>query len=146
MKHSLDRVLRIRKLLEDLSRLELEKRAAAKRQLEKGAERQRQLALRARAEALKIAGGCAGEGAWLLGIADADLLAWKGGRLRALAEAGRPAVEAARAEMLARRLDRRQTETLIAAAAAAEDKASQRRAQRQVDDWFQSRRGRRRDE
>ncbi len=150
MKHSLDRVLRVRRLLEDLSRLELQQRAAAKRQLEKGAQRQRRLALSVRGEALGILEGRAGEEAreWLLKIADADLFAWKGGKLDAMAEAERPMVEAARTAMLARRLDRRQMETLIAAAAAVEDKQGRRRVQSQVDEWFQSRtvRGRRTDQ
>jgi hypothetical protein len=141
MKRQLDRLLRIRQLLENLSHLELERKTAEVRQLERGAERQRRLALTARSGALARLerAGTEGTPAWLVGMADADILCWKRARLAANAAARRPAMEAARRELLARRLERRQAETLAAAAAAIREKTQRRREQNQVDDWFQGR-------
>jgi flagellar export protein FliJ len=141
MKRPLDRLLRIRQLLENLSHLELERRTMEVRHLEQGAERQRRLALAARLGALaQLEAGSAGDkSAWLVCVADAEILRWKRARLAACAAARRPAMEAARAALLARRLERRQVETLAASAAAAREREQRRREQRHVDDWFQSR-------
>jgi hypothetical protein len=146
MRRQLDRLLRIRQLLENLSHLELERNTAEVRQLEEGAERQRRLALTARSGALALleTGSQEGTPAWLMGVSDADILRWKRARLWAHAAARRPAMEAARRELLEKRLERRQAETLAAAAAAARDKKQRRREQNQVDDWFQSRAARNR--
>jgi hypothetical protein len=146
MKRPLERLLRIRQLVENLSHLELERRTVEVRHLEQGAERQRKLAITARSNALAVleAAGGAGTPAWLVGVADADILRWKRARLAAGAASRRPAMEAARQELLARRLERRQAETLAAAAAAAREKMRRRREQNQIDDWFQSRAAHRR--
>jgi hypothetical protein len=72
-------------------------------------------------------------------IADAELLARRASGLRALAEAGLPEVGAAREEMMERRTDRLQVESLLASAARAEEKEETRREQNRIDDWFQSR-------
>jgi hypothetical protein len=141
MKRQLDRLLRIRQMLENLSHLELERKTAEVRQLEQGAERQRRLALTAGQSTLALleAGSAEGTPAWLVGMADADILRWKRARLAMRAAARKPALEAARRELLARRLERRQAETLAAARAVASEKMQRRREQNQVDDWFQSR-------
>jgi hypothetical protein len=140
MKRKLDRVLRIRELLEDLSRLEFEKKITSIRFLETAAERQRQLALSVRADALQMLAGdeSAGREPWLMRIADAEILDWKEERLEALAQEGQGAVREAREELLARRLERRQVEALLATAARAEKKGQVRREQNLIDDWFQS--------
>lgn len=145
MRRNLERVLRIRALFEELSQLELETRTAELRQLESAAERQRRLSLAARLEAHQLlpAAGNAKAEAWLTGIADAELLAKKSNRLNAAAQKKKPVAEAAREVFLARRLERRQAETLVTAAAEAENKEQLRRDQKQVDDWFQSRAARR---
>lgn len=141
MTGQLDRLLRVRQLLENFSHLELERRAVEVRQLEKSAERQRRLALTARSDALALLNtpNEAVTPAWLVSIADADILRWKRARLAARAASRRPALEAARRDLLARRLERRQVETLAAAAGAVREKIRRRREQNQVDDWFQSR-------
>lgn len=143
MKHKLDRVLRIRGLLEDLAHFDLEKKTAEARALEGGAERQRQLAMTLRGEAFEMLGSrSAGVTTpWLMGIADADIHAWKRDKLAGQAEARKPAMEAARAEFFARRLDRRQVEMLVAGDVRAAEKERIRREQKLVDDWFQSGRG-----
>jgi hypothetical protein len=140
MKRKLDRVLRIRALLEDLSRLEFEKKIASLRFLETAAEWQRHLALSVRADALQMLAGdeSARRESWLMRIADAEILDWKEARLEALAQEGQGAVREAREELLARRLERRQVEALLATAARAEKKGQVRREQNLTDDWFQS--------
>lgn len=142
MKRKLDRVLRIRTLLEELSQLNLDVKVAEMRHLENAAEQQRSLALAARADALRLllAGAGAPSEDWLTGIADADLLEWKRAKLIAAATLRAPAVEAARQALLIRRVERRQAATLAAAAAEAEEKKQIRREQNRIDDWFQNRR------
>ncbi len=137
MKHPLHRVLRLRSLLEDLSQLELEQRGAEVRRLEAAAEQEQTKARAARRDGLQRL--TAGEMEWMLEVADAEILAWKGARLRSLAESRRPEVEAARAALLERRLERRQVEALLTEAAEAEAMHEARREQQGVDDWFQSR-------
>jgi hypothetical protein len=146
VKRPLERLLRVRQLLENLSHLELGRRTAEVRRLEQGAERQSRRALVARSDALELLEtGCVeGTPAWLVGVADAEILRWKRACLAARAAARRPAMEGARRELLARRLDRRQAETLAGAAAAVREKTQRRREQNQVDDWFQSRAARKR--
>jgi hypothetical protein len=146
VKHKLDRVLRIRGLLEDVAHFDLEKKTADVRALDGGAARQRQLAMVLRGEAFEALGTQAAGATlpWLMGIADADIHAWKRDKLAAQAQARRPGMETGRAEFLARRLDRRQVEMLVADALKVEEKERVRREQKLVDDWFQSRRAARR--
>ena len=143
MKHSLQRILRIRALLENLSHLEWEKKAAGARQIEAIAAGQGQMARAARVNALERLQEENGDGtaSWLLSLADADLLAWQRARLMRLVAARQPAIQAARAEFLAKRLDRRQVEILLENAARAAAKEEKRREQKQADDWYQSRPG-----
>lgn len=137
MRHPLHRVLRLRSLLEDLSQLELEQRGAEVRRLEAAAEQEQTKARAARRDGLQRL--TAGQMEWMLDVADAEILAWKGARLRSLAESRRPEVETARAALLERRLERRQVEALLTEAAEAEAMDEARREQQGVDDWFQSR-------
>jgi hypothetical protein len=141
MMRPLDRLLRLRRSIENLAFLELEKRKAEAHRLEQGAEQQRRLALATRSGALALLerGGAEMQTDWLLHVADAEILSWKRARLAAQAMARRPGIEAARREMLARRLERRQVGMLAAAAASALEKEQIRREQNQADDWFQSR-------
>lgn len=137
MKHPLRRMLQLRALLEERSQRELERRNAEVRRLETAAEEQRKQARRARGDALRRL--TAGEAEWLLEVSDAEMLAGRSARLRALAETQRPDLETARAEMLERRLERRQVETLVTEAALEEARDEARREQKRIDDWFQSR-------
>jgi hypothetical protein len=140
MKRKLDRVLRIRVLLEDLSRLEFEKKIANVRFLEIAAERQGQLARSVRADALRMLREeqSARRESWPMRVADAEILDWKAARFEALAEEGQGAVHEAREALLGRRLERRQVEALLAIAAREEKKGQVRREQNLTDDWFQS--------
>ncbi|MGB9031612.1 MAG: hypothetical protein WCC27_15935 [Acidobacteriaceae bacterium] len=140
MKRKLDRVLRIRALLEDLSRLEFEKKLAGLRFLETAAQQQRQLARSLRSDALQMleVDQSARRESWAMRIADAEILDWKEARFEALAEEAQGVVREAREELLARRLQRRQVEVLLSADARAEKKGQVRREQNRTDDWFQS--------
>lgn len=137
MRKNLEGVLRIRGLLEDWARAEMERRMHAVRQLENGADERRGGALAIRGDAVeRLRAGESGE-LWQMDLADAEILEWKSERLRVLAEAEKPAAQAAREAMLERRRERRQAETLVDAAARAEEQERLRREQQQVDDWFQ---------
>ncbi len=137
MKHPLRRVLKLRALLEERSRRELERRNAEVRRLDSVAEEERAQARAARGDALRRL--TAGEAEWRVEVSDAEVLAGRSAGLRALAESRRPGLEAARAEMLERRLERRQVETLVTEAAAEGARDEGRREQKRIDDWFQSR-------
>ena len=145
MKRQLERILHIRELAEDLSRLDFEGRMAEMRDLELAAERQGQLARSLRGVALQIlsAEDSGKHKDWLMGMADAEISSWKAARLRALCEAVKPAVNKAREGMLARRLERLQVDILHSAEARAEEKLQIRQEQNRTDDRFQSRPGRR---
>ena len=144
MSASLRRLARIRKLLEDLARLEFERNAVRVRQIENAAAQQRSLALASRARAVGSLQTQPQEPDWRIALADADLLAYRGGRLEAMAAGAQPGLDASREQMLARRVDRRQVESLMAARVMVEEKGRRRREQSQTDDWFQSRAARRR--
>jgi flagellar export protein FliJ len=142
VKRRLDRLLRVRWLLEELAGREFSAREAETRTLEQSAASNRRRALAARSEAWGLIASQETAG-WLLGLADADILDWKADRTKAAAAARKPAADAARAIWLARRLERRQLETLAAAADRVRETAGRRREQRAADDWFQSRSARR---
>jgi hypothetical protein len=143
VKQSLQRILRIRALLENLAHLEWEKKAGEARQLETSAAGFAKKARAVRLDALERLQGRDSDGtpSWMLSLADADMLAWQRAKLAQLAAVQKPAIQTARAEFLARRLDRRQVETLLESAAQAAAKEQKRREQKQVDDWYQSRPG-----
>lgn len=138
MKRTLERVLRIRMLLEHRSLAELENQNTQLRGIAGEAERQRSAAADSREGALRrLASGS--DESWLLDIADADLFDCRRTRFEQQAAKCRSEADAAREELLTRRRERRQVETLVAAAMAAEEADAVRREQRSVDDWFQSR-------
>jgi hypothetical protein len=145
---SLRRVLRVRELLEERRRIELESAAAELRKLEEESEGEEIRARRGREASFSSIGGAEG-GGWQ--TADDRRLAAEGswvsavGR-RAELEAGRPEcearVQAAREEFLAGRRERMEVETLLDRTAALRSADLDRREQHRLDDWFQaSRRG-----
>lgn len=138
MKSRLERVIRIRRLLEELAHADLGRQIAEARSLEQSAAAHREGSGAARMDAWKLLESGATP-SWLLSLSDADLLAWKGGQLEALAAERQPGIEAARQELLSRRIERRQLEILDEAAAQAETRERIRREQKSADDWFQSR-------
>ena len=145
MNRSLNRLLRIRELIEDKTRLDLERNNAAMRTLEESAGRQRRMVRQIQDDAVKdLTGQAPMTEQWLLDISDAALTGGREARLGALAAAMKPAVEQARDALVERRRDRRQAEILQADAEQKEEKCQLRRNQNRTDDWFQSRSRRRR--
>ena len=141
MRWKLERLLRIRMLLEEAAQFELEKKRAEMCTLERAREEQRRLALSVRQQALEVLNSperSTGD-EWCMRITDADLLGWKRRKLAAAMEGRRPAVEAATRDFLARRVERRQMAALAALAAERGKRESLRTAQRQLDDWFHGR-------
>ena len=139
MRRPLDRLLRIRALLEERSQLEFAKREGEMLRIGKGAERLERMAFAARVDACAALTSEEAADGWLTDIADAEILGWNSGRLGALARARQPAVEEARQELLARRVERRQVESLLSSAAEAEKEEQGRRDQKRLDEWFQNR-------
>jgi len=139
MKDPLKRVLRVRAVFEDRARHDFERQNGKQIALEKAAEEQRQLSLLTRAEALH--GLCEERGenrsGWLVTNADADILASREARFEALAGAAAEETIRAREEWGSRRIERRQLEALLTAAARASEKQRLRRDQDRIDDWFQ---------
>jgi len=137
MKRNLDRILQLRELLEEVSRLDLERKRGEMLLMESAGENQGRLAREARADAVRILSEDGRTESWRLEMADIGILGWKEGRLRALAAVCRSTVERARNELLERRLDRRQVEALICAAEQLEKQADLRREQQRADEWYQ---------
>jgi hypothetical protein len=142
MKRKLDRILRIRELVEGLSRLDLEGKAAELRNLKMRAESQRRLALETRAAAVRILTDTESTKSqpWQMTIADAKIFDWKDATLRALARAEQSVIDKAREELLERRRERLQVEILHTNAVREDEKCRIRREQNRTDDWFQSQR------
>jgi hypothetical protein len=142
MKRKLDRILRIRELVEELSRLDLEGKAADLRNLKMRAESQTRLALQTRAAAVRILTDeeSAKNTAWQMTIADAEIFNWKEAKLQALARAEQSVIDKAREELLERRRARLQVEILHTNAVREEEKRRIRGEQNRTDDWFQSQR------
>jgi hypothetical protein len=144
MKPPMSRLLRLRQLLEDLSRLDFEEKSAAMCNLEEAARQHRQTAVSLCTEAFGALSVTepATPGFRSVRMADTGIAVWKEAKLGALVEAGKPAVNRARDALLIRRMERLQVEMLQAAAERAEKRALARREQNRTDDWFQSRPGR----
>ena len=134
MKHPLDRILRLRSLLEEISRIELEARLQEVTRIEGGLKSMQQNhrhMQQLRHEAIVQADGNWQEahvmGEWLAGEALSlePVLEWKE------AEA-----EVAKAFYLERRKEHRQIESVIEAEVALATIERSRREQQELDDWF----------
>jgi len=141
MKRGLERVLRVRRLEEELAHLAFATQQAEVQRLQEASRQQHELARSVRASAWsRLEEETTAE--WLLDVADADLFAWRGEQLAACADRRRRESEAARAALLAKRLERWQLELLEASAERAAEQEAIRREQKSADDWFQNTRRR----
>ena len=140
MNRSLLRLLRIREMVEDQARLELERTHAELRSLEQSAEQQRQMTRRIRTEVVEdiTAQETTAEGLRLKMI-DAELAGRCEARLKGLAEAAKPFVDQAREQFMERRRERRQAEILHSNALREEERHQIRQDQNRTDDLMQSR-------
>lgn len=149
MSASLNRLLKIRRLVEESSRMELEQRVALATRIEHAQERERAAAHHSREEATKAVldeGVSAQERANRRNMewANAEAATARRQPLRAMAEGARLRVMDARSAFLERRTERRQVESVLNAEQARWRTDQERRIQRDLDDWFGSKQVRQR--
>jgi hypothetical protein len=155
--NSLTRILRLRALLEEVSRVKLENLAQQVARIERARERERDLASAGRREAFSLIaetgvgiasrGGRSGKPAQeerILAEVTVEIAAWRERQMEPLAKAAARRVEAASEEFFLRRKERRQLETLLQDRAALRRIERDRRDQRTLDDWFAATRDRNR--
>ena len=147
VKSPLARIFRLRRLLEEVSRVELEKRAQLAARIERARQAERESALRSQHEAfLTIATaternipGIADQSAreqWMLADALRGIAERRERQLAPLAKAAARQVELGREEYLLRRKEKQQVETVLRDQAALRRVEQERREQRNLDDWF----------
>ena len=136
----LARLLKLRFLVEESSRMELQRRVALAARIESVQQRERESVRESRERALdKI---CADDSAieqaqqrtteW----SNAESAAWREQRLEPLAQATARRVAEGREEFFERRKERRQVESVLDAQRARKRTEQERRTQRDLDDWF----------
>ncbi|MFZ0663272.1 MAG: hypothetical protein WAM66_11315 [Acidobacteriaceae bacterium] len=136
----LARLLKLRRLLEESGRMELERRAVLATRIEHARERERRIILESRGRALAeiCDNGQAREQAqrrtaeW----ASAETAGWREQQLEPLARAAKARVAEAREEFFERRKERRQVQSVLEAEQDRLRTEQQRRVQRDLDDWF----------
>lgn len=140
MSASLTRLLRLRSLLEDSSRTDLERCAALAASIERAQQRERHTIRESREQALDslYEDGPAADQAEQRTIAwtTAESASWREQHLQPLALAAAHRVGERRAEFLERRKERRQVETILDAEDARLRTEHERQAQRELDDWY----------
>lgn len=156
MTDALDRLLRLRILLEDAARADLEKQVMLAARVDRARQREEEGALRLRNEGLVwmlAGGGPAGSTGRMETVDEAErrFLAEREResvlprreRLRRMAEREGGRMLACQEEFLARRKARQQVEILLRAEARGHRVDEMRREQRDLDDWFVACRARR---
>lgn len=138
MKDALDRLLRLRTLLEGVSRLELEMRLQELAQIEAGLT---YLAENKKASRSQSFAGFmqADNSLWLEAEAAVELTAWQQEMLANGHAQKAVEVDAAKSAYLTRRKESRQVESVVEARAAEKAIERNRREQRALDDWFNQR-------
>jgi hypothetical protein len=135
MRHPLDRLLRLRSLLEDVSRLELEARLQELAQVESALVRAQEIGRAMRRQSfVGIVQGHSTER--LEAEAVSEWVAWGHGALEKARRGKTVEVSAAKSAYLERRKECRQVEGVIEAKAAADIIERSRREQRELDNWF----------
>ena len=140
MPHPLKRLLRLRSLVEETSRMELEGRAALVTRIDQA--RKRELRTVREGRALAIESICEDDGAGdqtggrSAGWSAAETAVWRERQLAPLAEAAERRVMESREEFFERRKERRQVESVLGAAEERMGIEQERRTQRELDDWF----------
>ena len=140
MAAALARLLKLRTLLEESSRMELERRAALAARIDRAQLRERESIRKSREQALiKICeDGPAHEQAeqrtteWM----NAESATWRDQQLEPLAQASARKVAFGREEFFERRKERQQVESVLDAEKARLREEQERRTQRELDDWF----------
>jgi len=139
MPGTLARLLRLRSLLENSSRMELERRAAVAARIDLAQQRERETIRTSRIQAMEtICEGPAVEHTQQRTVewTSAESAAWREEQLQPLARTAARRLAAAREEFLDRRKERRQVESVLDAERARLQFEQERRQQRSLDDWF----------
>jgi hypothetical protein len=139
----LTRILRLRELTEELSRLELEAAMLELRRLETAQETAARWIGEGRRAAFRSVLGQE-QAQWFEEELSMEFVASEQARIELARVEREQALEAIQLRYRERRKERLQVETLIDARRAAEQALSERRDQSVLDDWFQSRRLRQR--
>ena len=141
MKGSTGRILRVRRLLEEVAKAALEAKTTEIARIEQAARARSNQAVEGRTLAMKHL-LAADSGAWTCALADAELFRCKEQRLGAAADLRRPALEDTRQQLIGSRRERLQVEAVATVATRREERARLRREQQMIDEWFQTRRRR----
>lgn len=159
MSRSLSSMLRLRSLLEEESRIQLEKLVQDISRIEDAQEREEEIASACKDVAFSIisekCGAPAGvsdpasalriaKGAWKIALADREVAHLRKQQLASFAQLTASRVEAYREELVERRKERLQVENLLRHDALIRARELERREQRSLDDWFAAARCRRR--
>ena len=158
MRKTLPRLLRLRALLEEESRIRLEKLVQRATFVERAREREAALIFASRCEAYSLLSSSVGvspgedsdspEGsaipAWITAVIDGEMAHRREQKLAALAQVAARRVEAGRDAMFQLRRERQQVETLFHSETTRRKVELERRKQRELDDWFAAMRDRRR--
>ena len=135
---SLARLLRLRSLLEDVSRAALQSEASRARQIETALQSHE-----TGIAAARVAGFDALLAAetplWLMAEATREVGRWQVKQLKPLLERQRQRVDAAEQAYFEKRRERRQVETVLHAQRQARELEQARREQQQMDEWHASR-------
>lgn len=140
MSASLGRLLKIRSVVEESSRLELQRRAALAARIDGAQQRERASIRESRRQAIgKICeDGAAAEQTQqrTMEWSSAESAAWREQQLQPLAEAAARRVLEGRADFFERRKERQQVESVLDAERERRRSEQERRTQRELDDWF----------
>ena len=143
MSRQLERLLRVRRLMEEMSRGEFAARRMEQAELERrrDAARESSLALRAEARAVLAGGEETVAGMWQRLLADSEQSSGQVEQWALVARQSGERVEEAERKYLEERRSRMQAEIVVRERAAAERVERERREQREIDDWFGMKRG-----
>lgn len=135
MAHSLVRILRLRSLLEDVSRVELEARLQQLTRVESALLRLQEIERDTRAQTFSdIAEDLNSD--WIQAGTLTEWMEWERGVYERTLRRKAVAVEAARAEYLERRKECGQVKSVMEVRMSAKAIERSRREQRELDDWF----------
>ena len=141
MRRSLASILRLRSLLEEESRVRLERAVQQASRIETA--RMREAEITAACKDAAAAAIMDEQGGWPTAFVDQKIAGLRGEQLELLARAMAAQIWAHHEEFVARRKERQQVETLLRNEAEQRNRELDRREQRAVDDWFGSARNKR---
>lgn len=142
MSRALKRLMRVRQLMEDMSRAELMQYRAAQNAMQMEVAAEREFSANARLQAWQVLQSKPErELAWHLHIADSERSQQRAERWQQLAQDANSVIEKAQEAYLQERKQRMQVEILLEEQSAARALGENRREQQQVDEWFGMRRG-----